>query len=128
MRGERAYQLRYIPKIFYSFTDRICSRCGSVTSRFQLAPGKLFIAARSFASLTTCDIPVPNRRACEVSAHTNCATSRKYSIVLLTGFVLAVARSPRGSNLPPASCSLPLGRSLRSLPATTRSQTAELAR
>ena len=44
----------------------------------------------------------------------------KYKILILTGFGLAVARSPRGSNLPPASHSLPLGHSLRSLPATSR--------
>ena len=49
-------------------------------------------------------------------------------LVGMTGFGLASARSPRGSDLPPASHSLPLGRSLRSLPATFWSQTAERAR
>ena len=39
------------------------------------------------------------------------------------GFGLAAARSPHGSNTPPACYSLPFGRSLRSLPAASRSRT-----
>ena len=42
------------------------------------------------------------------------------------GFGLAAARSPHGSNTPPACYSLPFGRSLRSLPATSRSEPSAL--
>ena len=49
-----------------------------------------------------------------------------FFIRIPTGFGLAAARSPHGSNTPPACYSLPFGRSLRSLPTTSRPEPSAL--